>query len=74
MVDFKRKLSSERVNRKTEPQELYRTLDRKSVAGALRPAQEYILNEWYQKHHDDKFKRRTMFICLSKYLFGITSM
>ena len=54
MVDFKRKLSSGKVNRKTEPQELYRTLDRKSVAGPLRPAQEYILNEWYQNHHDDK--------------------
>ena len=54
MVDFKKKLSSGRTNRKTEPQELYKTLDRKSVAGPLRPAQEYILNEWYQTHHDDK--------------------
>ncbi|MBP3041030.1 DEAD/DEAH box helicase family protein [Bacillaceae bacterium Marseille-Q3522] len=54
MVDFKRKLSSGKVNRKTEPQELYKALDRKSLAGPLRPAQEYILDEWYQQHHDDK--------------------
>lgn len=54
MVDFKRKLTLGKVSRKTEPQELYKTLDRKSVAGPLRPAQEYILNEWYQNHHDDK--------------------
>lgn len=54
MVDFKRKLSSGKNIRKTEPLELYKTLDRKSVAGPLRPAQEYILKEWYQKHHDDK--------------------
>lgn len=54
MVDFKRKLSSGKVSRKTDPQELYKTLDRKSVAGPLRPAQEYILNEWYNNHRDDK--------------------
>ena len=47
-------MSSGKAIRKTEPQELYKTLDRKSVAGPLRPAQKYILNEWYQKHHDDK--------------------
>lgn len=54
MIDFKKKLSIAKNNRKTEPKELYKTLDRKSVAGPLRPAQEYILDEWYQKHHDDK--------------------
>lgn len=54
MVDFRKKLSSGKINRKTEPQELYKTLDRKSVAGPLRPAQEYILEEWYQKHRKDK--------------------
>lgn len=54
MIDFKKKLSSGKVDRKTDPQELYKTLDRKSVAGPLRPAQEYILNEWYKSHHEDK--------------------
>ena len=54
MVDFKKKLNSTKITRKTEPCELYSTLDRKSVAGPLRPAQEYILKEWYEKHHDDR--------------------
>ncbi len=54
MIDFKKKLSSKPTSRKTEPIELYKTLDRKSVAGPLRPAQEYILNEWYKNHHDDR--------------------
>lgn len=46
MVDFKKKLNSAKIARKTEPCELYSTLDRKSVAGPLRPAQEYILKEF----------------------------
>lgn len=54
MIDFKKKLNSAKIERKTEPCELYSTLDRKSVAGPLRPAQEYILKEWYLKHRDDK--------------------
>lgn len=54
MIDFKKRLSAAKSNRKTEPEALYNTLDRKSVAGPLRPAQEYILNEWYQNHHDDR--------------------
>lgn len=54
MIDFKKKLNSTKITRKTEPCELYSTLDRKSVAGPLRPAQEYILKEWYEKHHDDR--------------------
>lgn len=54
MIDFKKKLTSAKIERKTEPCELYSTLDRKSVAGPLRPAQEYILNAWYNEHHTDK--------------------
>ena len=54
MIDFRKKLLSQKKSRETEPKELYKTLDRKSVAGPLRPAQEYILSEWYEKHHDDK--------------------
>lgn len=54
MIDFKKKVSSSKVDKKIEPNELYKTLDRKSVAGPLRPAQEYILSEWYNSHHDDK--------------------
>lgn len=54
MIDFKKRISSGKDNKKTDPLELYKTLDRKSVAGPLRQAQEYILNEWFQNHHDDK--------------------
>ena len=54
MIDFKKKLNSAKIERKTEPCELYSTLDRKSVAGPLRPAQEYILSEWYTNHRDDR--------------------
>jgi len=54
MIDFKKQLSSGKMDKKIEPGELYKTLDRKSVAGPLRPAQEYSLNEWYNNHHDDK--------------------
>lgn len=54
MLDFKKKLATGQCNKKTDPLELYKTLDRKSVAGPLRPAQEYILNEWYQNHRNDK--------------------
>lgn len=54
MVDFKKRLSLGKNNKKTEPQELYNTLDRKSVAGPLRPAQAYILDKWYRIHRNDK--------------------
>ena len=53
-IDFKKKLSVKTIERKTDPIELYDTLDRKSVAGPLRPAQEGILTEWYANHRTDK--------------------
>lgn len=53
-IDFKKKLSVKTVERKTNPIELYNTLDRKSVAGPLRPAQEDILTNWYINHKSDK--------------------
>lgn len=54
MIDFKKRLNSEKNLVITEPCELYRTLDRKSVAGPLRPAQAHILSEWYDNHRLDK--------------------
>lgn len=53
-IDFKKKLTSRAIAPKTNPIELYKTLDRKSVAGPLRPAQEAVLSEWYNKRHADK--------------------
>lgn len=53
-IDFKKKLASRTIAPKTDPIELYGTLDRKSVAGPLRPAQEAVLSEWYTKRRKDK--------------------
>lgn len=53
-IDFKKKLASRTIAPKTDPIELYSTLDRKSVAGPLRPAQEAVLSEWYAKRRKDK--------------------
>lgn len=53
-IDFRKKLSSRAIAPKTNPIELYGTLDRKSVAGPLRPAQEAVLSEWYLKRRADR--------------------
>ena len=53
-IDFKKKLSTRTIAPKTDPIELYGTLDRKSVAGPLRPAQKAILSEWYTNRRNDK--------------------
>lgn len=53
-IDFKKKLASRAIEPKTDPIELYGTLDRKSVAGPLRPAQEAVLTEWYKKRRAEK--------------------
>lgn len=47
MVDFKKKPGKKKIKKKTNPIEIYDSLDRKSETGPLRPAQEYILSEWY---------------------------
>ena len=54
MIDFRKKLSTNRIDRKIDPIELYNTLDRKSVAGPLRPAQEELLRDWYNNRRNEK--------------------
>lgn len=54
MVDFKKKLGNKKIEKKTNPVEIYDSLDRRSEAGPLRPAQEFILTEWYDKRKDDQ--------------------
>ena len=54
MVDFKKKIVLKSKSKVTDPIELYNTLDRKSIAGPLRPVQEYTLNEWYNNRKDEK--------------------
>lgn len=46
MVDFTKKLASKKVSKVSNPIELYRTLDRASDKGPLRPSQQEILQEW----------------------------
>ncbi len=54
MVDFKKKLGKRKIEKKINPIEIYDSLDRRSETGPLRPSQDYILKEWYNKRADDK--------------------
>lgn len=47
MVDFKKRLNKSGIDKKIDPIEIYDSLDRRSIAGPLRPAQQKILSEWY---------------------------
>ncbi|WP_299671991.1 DEAD/DEAH box helicase family protein [uncultured Polaribacter sp.] len=53
MVDFKKKLGKKVILKKINPLEIYDSLDRKSETGPLRPAQEFILKEWYANRQND---------------------
>ncbi len=54
MVDFKKRLKKKDIVKKTNPLEIYDSLDRRSEAGPLRPSQEKILNEWFENRKDNK--------------------
>jgi len=54
MVDFKKRLGKKKIEKKNNPIEIYDSLDRRSETGPLRPAQEFILKEWYEKRKNDK--------------------
>lgn len=54
MVDFKKMMDLKQKTKETNPIDLYNILDRKSIAGPLRPVQEYVLNEWYNNRRDEK--------------------
>lgn len=55
MVDFKKKLQKAQIAKATDPKEIYATLDRTGAAGpTLRPSQQVVLDDWYQKHRKDK--------------------
>ncbi|WP_283131462.1 DEAD/DEAH box helicase [Enterovibrio norvegicus] len=54
MVDFSKRLKKKEIIKKTNPVEIYDSLDRRSEAGPLRDSQEKIVNEWYSKHKDLK--------------------
>jgi len=54
MVDFKKKLGKGQIDKKTNPLEIYNSLDRRSVTGPLRPAQSQILDNWYSDFQDNR--------------------
>lgn len=53
MIDFTKKLKKKTSEKKINPIEIYDSLDRRSVTGPLRPSQESILKEWYEKRSED---------------------
>lgn len=54
MVDFRKKLDTAKIEKKINPIEIYDSLDRRSVAGPLRPAQQKILERWFNSNVNDK--------------------
>lgn len=54
MIDFRKKLTKSTTDKKTNPIEIYESLDRRSIAGPLRPAQNKILGEWFESYLDQK--------------------
>ncbi|WP_367104716.1 DEAD/DEAH box helicase family protein [uncultured Psychrobacter sp.] len=54
MIDFKKRLHKKEIVKKTNPIEIYESLDRRSIAGPLRIAQSKILSEWYNARKDEK--------------------
>lgn len=54
MIDFSKRLDAKLLEKKIHPVEIYDTLDRISEKGPLRPAQEAVLNAWYEKNKEKK--------------------
>lgn len=54
MVDFTKKLGKGQIDKKTNPLEIYNSLDRRSVTGPLRPAQSHILEKWYNDSQNNR--------------------
>lgn len=54
MVDFRKKLNKNEIEKKVNPVDIYKNLDRKSITGPLRPAQENILINWFENLKDKK--------------------
>ena len=54
MVDF-RKLLEEKADKViTDPIQIFKNLDKQSEKGYLRPAQEFVLREWYDHYLSKK--------------------
>ena len=54
MVDFKKKLGLNSIEKKVNPIDIYDELDRKSETGSLREVQKEILTEWWFNQRNNK--------------------
>lgn len=54
MVDFRKRLGTKSIEKKVNPIEIYDSLDRRSVTGPLRPAQEDVLTTWFNNRRNAK--------------------
>lgn len=54
MIDFSKRLNSVVKSKKTNPVEIYDSLDRASMTGPLRPLQAKILEKWFCEKKDNK--------------------
>ena len=54
MINFSKRLEGFDKNSKTNPIEIYDTLDRASDKGPLRPSQYAILDEWYSERKEER--------------------
>ena len=54
MVDFRKRLSSKRIEAVVDPVKLYDTLDRAHDKGPLRPSQQSVLTEWFKSRRSQR--------------------
>lgn len=54
MVDFSKRLTRKKIEKKINPKEIYSSLDRASDKGPLRPVQERILEKWFNEYQEKK--------------------
>ena len=54
MVDFRTRLGKRSIEKAAHPGDIYKTLDRASDKGPLRPVQEAILNDWWDNYKNKK--------------------
>lgn len=54
MVDLRKRLAKKKLQKATNPIDIYNSLDRMASKGELRKAQKEILENWYKYRKDDK--------------------
>jgi replicative superfamily II helicase len=52
MIDFSKKISHGKIEKRIVPEEIYENLDRKTETGPLRPSQKMILSKWYSEYQN----------------------